>query len=683
MSDLVQAVRGLQARRLGGGGRSTRTVGTAEITAAVLLAALAGAVAAGYFSSYLLTITFVLAYAVVCVGLVLLFGVAGQLTLGQAIFMGAGAVVAGDISGKTGFGLEIEIPLAFLIGFVMGVVIGLPALRVDGLYLAIATYALSFAGQQVMAEWKPVTGGAAGMASGPLRIFGANLGTQTDLVYVGVVLLAISLWIARNLMRGRTGRAWHALRTSESAAASVSAVRVGYKKVVVFALSGALGAVGGVLYMHAVTFMSPSNFGVSLSILLVLTVIIGGAYRLVGSVVGAIFVLGIPDLLRSVQPYQGMIYGAVLFVIILFAPRGLVYIGERAWAELKSRRAGFGDGGARTSLAPAPGGAGSSSNGSGVEDLGGSPTLGWPSGEELAPVSGPAPQSAGSAPSGSTTSGTLGLATAPTPFSQALVGRATAGGPVQRACILELADLEVEFGGVVAVSGISLALEKGGVVGLIGPNGAGKTSVFNALSGLVRSSGTITLDGVALHALSPRRRALCGLGRTFQNLNLHPDRTVREHLLVAMDRFMGYGMITEAVRTPGVVRAERRARADAETLLEEMGLAPVADRPVESLAYGLQKRVDVARALATRPTVLLLDEPAAGLPTVEASELIARVLRVARREEMSVVIIEHNVELVAEVAERVVVLVAGTIVADGPPEAALREEAVIAAYLGE
>ena len=236
---------------------------------------------------------------------------------------------AGNLTSKTQLGLEAEIPLAILIGFGVGVLVGLPSLRVGGLYLAIATLALSFAGQKLMLELPDISGGGAGLTSGPLRLFGLTQTEQTALLSISVVVLGIAMWITINLLSGRTGRGLHALRTSPSAASSVAAINLGRLKLVAFGISASFVAVGGVIYMHAIGYVNPQTFSTELSIQFLLIVVIGGARRSAGAVLGAAFVLGLPEFFRGVQEYQGMLYGAILLVLILFFPFGLIGIAER------------------------------------------------------------------------------------------------------------------------------------------------------------------------------------------------------------------------------------------------------------------------------------------------------------------------------------------------------------------
>ena len=401
---------------------------------------------------------------------------------------------------------------------------------------------------------------------------------------------------------------------------------MGWRKLLAFAVSASLASMAGVLYMHTISFVEPANFGVDLSILVTVTLIIGGSRRLLGALFGAAFVLGLPEFMHSIQQWQGMIYGGVLLVVILLAPGGIVSLFEKvaalAW-RLRRRKP-----------------AATEADAAGVE------------------VADPARE----------------------PAQVATPRRHLASDSLP---VLELAGLHVDFGGLVAVDDVSISVEPGTVVGLIGPNGAGKTTVFNAISGFVPARGDIRVGGVAVNDWSTRRRALAGVGRTFQNLNLHADRSALDHVLLGMDRFLRYRFVSEALRAPWVVRAERELEQRAHELLERLGLGHVSAAPVQDLPYGLQKRIDVARALATRPKLLLLDEPAAGLPSHEAEEMLERALGLADEQGATVIIIEHNVELVSQVSQHLVVMDSGSVLASGDPATTLQRPEVVAAYLGE
>jgi len=572
------------------------------------------------FSSYSQTMSMTIIYSIIGASLIVVFGIAGQLTLGHTIFVACGVFLSANITVAWGRGLETEIPIAFGVAFVLGLIVGFPSLRVNELYLALATFAVAFVGVQVLFEWKQFTGGGSGKPVGKLEFFGHEFSRGPTLVRIGLVILLFTFWIVGNIQDGRTGRGMNALRTSETAARGVG-IPVAWLKILCFGIGGGLASLGGVLYIHTLRYGIPENYGVNLSIIVVLALIIGGKHRLMGAVLGAVFVRWLPEFLRSVQEYEGVIYGGVLILLTLWSPRGLVGMFESLGVYLKQYiKKGDSD-------------------------------------EEA------------------------GLATSDiTPLQSAYLGQLS-GGDLRGK--LEIQNASVAFGGVKAVDNVSFEIPAGTVTGLIGSNGAGKTTLFNAVTGHVKgATGKFILDGKDLSGKPIHMRALSGMGRTFQNLNLHDDLTVLDHALIGLDRDINYGRISESVRAPWVLREERRAHYMAAEILEHMDLLTYWNDKVEDLPYGLQKRVDVARALATNPSILLLDEPAAGLPTAEALEMMKKVEEFAKHISAGVLIIEHNVELVAGVSERIIVLDTGAIIADGSPEEVMKNEQVIAAYLG-
>jgi branched-chain amino acid transport system ATP-binding protein/branched-chain amino acid transport system permease protein len=599
----------------------------------------------GRLQNYSLVVALVMVYAITAASLVLLFGVAGQLSLGHAIFLGIGAFVSANVSDRTGLGLEVEVPLAFASTFTVGIIVGLPAIRVRDLYLALTTFALAFAGQKALFEFRWFSGGGAGRRSGSLEILGHELDGPLAIVWVCFAILLVSFWLLRNLIRSRTGRAMHAVRTSETAA-SAAGINVAAFKILAFGFSAGFAGVAGVLYIHTIRFVNPENFGVEFSILLILTLIIGGKHRLAGALAGAIFVQGLPEAFRGIQEWEGMIYGTILLLLTLWSPSGLIGIVELGIAPI--RRAWFVD-----ATEPAAGDASALSSARALD--------------------------------------------APEPH-RTITSKIDAVGPSARAAVdppaearpapapvrgrLELCGVSVHFGGVAAVDDVTMAVGAGAILGLIGSNGAGKTTLFNAVTGVVRSTGTIRLDDTDLTGMSVQRRAGAGLGRTFQNLNLHAGLTTMDHVLIGLHRQARYGVAAELIRLPHVTRVERELWEEASALLERLDMLDIADRRVDALPYGMQKRVDIARALATGPDILLLDEPAAGVPSAEANETIGRVLEIAKQRQISILIIEHNVELVAAVCDEIVVMEAGRVLVSGRPHDVMRDQSVIDAYLG-
>jgi branched-chain amino acid transport system ATP-binding protein len=254
-------------------------------------------------------------------------------------------------------------------------------------------------------------------------------------------------------------------------------------------------------------------------------------------------------------------------------------------------------------------------------------------------------------------------------------------GPAPRAA-LAIRDLGVTFGGVRAVADVSFTVAPGSLTALIGPNGAGKTTLFNLVTGVVRPlAGTVALFGAPILGLRAEAIAARGLLRTFQTARVFPGMTARENLLVGAHRGLRSGALAQMLRLPAARREERAEGARAEALLDLLGLLPCRDVPATELPMGAQKLLEVGRALMGRPRVLLLDEPAAGLNDTETAELAA-LLRGIRDAGVTVLIVEHNMALVMESADHVVVLDAGRLIAEGTPAAVRADPAVIEAYLG-
>ncbi|HZU73999.1 MAG TPA: ABC transporter ATP-binding protein [Acidimicrobiales bacterium] len=250
--------------------------------------------------------------------------------------------------------------------------------------------------------------------------------------------------------------------------------------------------------------------------------------------------------------------------------------------------------------------------------------------------------------------------------------------------LLEVRSIGVRFGGVHAVDGVSFSLHQGEILGLIGPNGAGKTTVFNTISGVRRpDAGTITFDGRQIDQLRPHQRARLGIARTFQNLLLFSDMTVLENLMVPVDAFSRRGVISDALRLPSSRYEEERAVERARAVLHFLGISGAATTRAGDLSVGLQRRVELGRALCLRPTLLLLDEPAAGLDARETAELAALLPRIRERFDLSMLLVDHDMALVMRVCDHIYVLDFGRIISEGAPQTVRDDPAVIRAYLGE
>jgi ABC-type branched-subunit amino acid transport system ATPase component len=276
-----------------------------------------------------------------------------------------------------------------------------------------------------------------------------------------------------------------------------------------------------------------------------------------------------------------------------------------------------------------------------------------------------------------------GRVTAAAPAALPGAGGAGANGAARGGARLEVEDVKILFGGVAAVGGVSLTVPPGAVVGLVGPNGAGKTTLLNAISGFVRANeGSVAIDGEPILRRGPQHRTAVGVARTFQNLSLHHGLSVLDHAMIGQHASAGYGALAQSLRLPRFLRGETRMRRHAEEVLAALELERFAGEEVENLPYGIQKRVDVARAVVSSPRLLLLDEPAAGLTPAEGNDLVNRVLALAAAKGTTVVLVEHNIDLVMRVADRVVALNFGKVIADDVPNEVRVHKEFVRSYLG-
>ena len=250
--------------------------------------------------------------------------------------------------------------------------------------------------------------------------------------------------------------------------------------------------------------------------------------------------------------------------------------------------------------------------------------------------------------------------------------------------LLRVSDVVMRFGGIVALAGVSFDVERGQICGLIGPNGSGKTTLFNCISGIYRHSrGDIVFEGRSLNGLARHRMAGLGLGRTFQNVALFNSMTVRENMMVGAHHGGSSGFFANALRLPSARLDAEREASGVDELLELLDLRGVADVPAGGLPFGTRKRVELARALMSRPKLLMLDEPAGGLNHGEVGELGDLFRRVRDHFNVSILLVEHHMALVMSVSEKVVALEFGQKIAEGTPEQVRNEPEVIRAYLGD
>jgi branched-chain amino acid transport system permease protein len=583
-----------------------------RLTATGVLILAAWALPYGLGSYTIHVVNIALIYALLAIGMGLAMGVSGQINLAQVAFFGVGAYTVAILTTHYGHGFWVSALLAVMATVVIGLFVGIPALRMQSHYLGIVTLglALGFINWITNAD---ITGGADGISGIPVPTLpGVDLSSEYLFYYVELVVFGLALLFGLFVVHTSLGRRLRAMRDDALAAGAMGA-EIPFLRMTAFLLASLYGGLAGVLYSGLIRYVAPETFSIGNMFILLAMVIIGGRRSLVGCVVGAIGLTMVREWLSDFSTYAQLGYGAVVVLMVVFAPTGLAGVPERLRALYERRR------GQRSSRA------------------------------ELRPF---------------------------TPY-------AVEDRSAQNGVLLSVEGVSKQFRGLRALDEVTLAVDQGEIRGVVGPNGSGKTTLFNVISGFYRASaGTVSFAGSDTTAARPYTLSLAGLARTFQNLRLFGQLTVRENILVALDRTRAHTIWQYAVWQPGVLARERRLRAQAVEILERYGLADFAEADPSSLPYGIQRRIEIARAMAARPRLLLLDEPAAGLNGEEVQQLI-RIVRSIRDSGTTVILIEHNMGLVMSLCEKVTVLSGGKVIAEGTPQEVVSAPEVIEAYLGD
>jgi ABC-type branched-subunit amino acid transport system ATPase component/ABC-type branched-subunit amino acid transport system permease subunit len=629
-------------------------VNGAEFAALVLLACIPLAVGNAYALGLL---TLLAIYGILLIGLDVSVGYLGQINLAQAAFLGLGAYAAGLGVSTLHLGLLPALGLALATGVVFGGLLAFPALRLEGPQFALATLSFSALTATALNEMESVTNGAQGLQVERPPLFGMTLDAPA-FYWLCLAVLAVTWLGMKNLLSSRWGRAFEALRDSPIATDAMG-VGVFRHKIAAFALGSGLGGLAGGLYAFNFQFLQPSIFVYELMAILLLGVVLGGRKSLWGAFAGASLIVLLPNLLSSRILFQA--FSAVGLLLALAA--GVVSF-------RRQRRISFQAVTPVVSMALLAAGSLLVAN---TEDwrkaifalMLFSVVVGLPEG-----LMGFAELQL-----------TRLLKVPPLPLPPASPLEAVLPARRDAGVLLELENIQRHFGGVKAVDGVSLSVQAGHIHGLIGPNGSGKSTLVNVVSGLYApGEGRMRLRGKDLPRGSLHRAANAGIARTFQNLQIFAELSALENVMVAL---------AGAYHTPlplamlGMARGEeRRAQANALALLELVGLADVARTKAKDLPYGAQRFLEIARALARKPALLILDEPAAGLAHPDVLKLINIARRIAGQG-ITAVLIEHHMSVVNEVCDFVTVLDEGKVIAEGTPDEIKRNPRVIQAYLGD
>jgi len=580
--------------------------------------------------------TIILAYALCGLSLTILTGWAGQLSLGQMAFAGIGALLAAafdrgitvDIGwhhtrlirgGIESLGFGPSILVATVLTAALAALIGVGALRVRGLLLAVSTFAFGVAASQYF-YYRPILS-AGQVESVPFlrtTFFGIGVLSQRVFYYVALVALVIAVMIAARLRRTGIGRTTIGVRDNPESASGYT-VDPTWVKLRTFALAGGIAGLAGALLAGALQSVPLGQFfGVNDSLQLVAVVVIGGLGSIVGPILGALWVVGLPAFFPTSTLVPLLTSSIGLLVLLLYVPGGLVqivYSGRDALLGIVERRMG---------------------------------------------------------PARALEKKTLTHSIRPTERPPAPAGVAA----------LAVRNITVRFGGNTAVQEVSFDVGADEIVGLIGTNGSGKTTLMNAIGGYVRSTGDVDIFGERVSSLSPSGRARRGLGRTFQAATLFPELTVRETIELALEARHRTGLLATALCLPRSVRMERSRRAEADDLVAFLGLGRYADAYISDLSTGTRRVVELAGLLALDARVLCLDEPTAGLAQRETEAFGPVIVDIRRELNASVVVIEHDMPLIMGISDRVYCLELGRIIADGTPHEVRNDPAVVASYLG-